>query len=107
MEKLFEYGPPERQEVKRNAKGCRVTDHQKKVMLAMFAGGFLGAYGKKYKVWDRRRRPLHKLSASGFLRIKRYLRKKDGGYVLDYTAIRRLRRNTWVKKYYLTLKNKE
>jgi hypothetical protein len=31
---------------------------------------------------------------------------EDGGFVIDLIAIRKLRRNTWIKQYYLTLKNK-
>lgn len=83
------------------------TNYQREIFIQLFAGCIMGKYGNRYRLWDKRRNPLRRFSVSTFLQVKKYCREKNGGWVIDVRKVRALRKNTWLKQYYLTLKNKQ
>ena len=84
-----------------------VTSYQRARLEVLLQGGFVAYWmNGKYRVWDNKRRPIHRLSVSGFLKIKKFLRRKENGYVIDYRVVRSLRKNCWIKERYLQLRKK-
>ncbi len=83
----------------------KTTPYQKKIMLVVLYGGAITKCGKfRYRAVTKKREPLYSFTVSTFLKLKNYLRETKLGWVLDGRKIMKLRRNTWVKQYYLQLK---
>jgi hypothetical protein len=82
------------------------TDYQRAVFIDLFNGGKIAKYGSRYRLWDKRMHPLRRFRISTFLQVKKLCRLYKGFWYIDRKKVRALRRNTWVKKYYLTLKKK-
>jgi hypothetical protein len=69
----------------------------------LLEGGHIARWRDKYRVWDKKGNPLNRCSVDGFLKIKKYLTPKDGGFIIDKIAISKLRPNTWIRQYFESL----
>lgn len=84
-----------------------MTQKQKIIILAMLDGGSIAAYGNNFRLRDTTCTPVMKFTYKTFKPISDYLRKKDGLYTLDKVAIRKMRKNSWIKQTYLSKQNEK
>lgn len=80
-----------------------MTYQQKMVMLTLFAGGTIAYNGEgDLRLRDAKQNPLVKLNAKTFKKLKPLIQhNKRLLYVYNPKAIRRLRKNSWVRIEYL------
>jgi hypothetical protein len=79
-----------------------MTELQKQVITGLIGGGTIAAYGNNFRLRDAKCNPVIRFTYKTFKPIKEFLRRKDDVYVLDKVAIRKMRKNSWIKKTYLT-----
>jgi hypothetical protein len=78
-----------------------MTANQKNIMQILFAGGTIAKVGNAYRVRDANVIVLLKCYYGTIHSLREYIISKDGLLVLSRSKVRRLRKNTWVKREYL------
>ncbi len=85
-----------------------LTIKQKKAVSLLLAGGFIGGNGQhRIIVFDQRRNPVMRIHVKAFAALIPFCKKNDKRrreYIISIAAIRRQRKNSFVKKYYQSLK---
>lgn len=84
-----------------------MTTKQKRILLNLLNGGFIGGSSKRIILFDRRRIPLIRLHQKTFDAIKTILKKTGARWVLSVAAVRRQRKNSFAKKLYLKTFNEK
>lgn len=77
-----------------------ITQLQKDIVIELFKGGSIAAYGKFYRLGDKKHSPVRTFYFNIWFRVKHILRKSGGMYVLDKNKVRKLHGKNWIKKYY-------
>ena len=85
-----------------------VTMKQKKVIFLLLNGGIISGNRDRIIVFDRRRIPLLRIHNKTLDAVRKYCKKKNSGLVISIAAVRRQRKDSFVKKQYLlTVKSKQ
>jgi len=84
----------------------KAIDKQREIFIALFDRGSIGQTGTtRFTVWNRYKNPLRRFGLAMYVSIKKYCRRdKDGAFVIDLRKVRKARRNSWIKQYYLWMK---
>ncbi len=83
-----------------------MTALQKTIIQTLFEGGNIAAYPNyAFRLRDRKNSVVVKFYGNTFQSIKHVLRKQKGLYVINKNAVRKFRKNTWIKKTYNQLRN--
>lgn len=83
-----------------------ITPLQKKIITELLAGGSVAKYPRyPYRLRDQSGSVVLKFNQNTFSSLKNLLRKiKDGLFLIDKNEVRKLRGNSWAKKYYKSLR---
>lgn len=78
-----------------------LTKKQRKILLLLLSGRMISGQAGRYVVIDKRINPEMGFRRTTFVALIPFLRMNNDGFsVLDYSKVKKLRKNSWLKKTY-------
>lgn len=82
-----------------------MTSTQKQIFLTLLQGGTIAHYGNAgIRLRDNKTNPVQNVNPRSWRRIKYYLKKRKGLWVLSPKEVLKQSKNSWVKKEYKRFK---